>query len=662
MKTKMVPGSIHKQSFSVPSLPTHSVTIYPSRAAIVRDISVTILPGRNEITLEGLTSNAEEHSIKVECRNTASLVTEMVVDRVANPLYDPYEDSRGDGEDPSEDDEDSSSNSEGDAEVRSLKNALEIEKGVMAIIDDGEASHRFRLRMLDEYLQSWVAEATKRPSRDISEELSAYHESHKKITTELRANRCVFATLNARIAVLEKKLAKAEVSKSRSAAHMAREFRKRGHDSERLEQRQTKLHTPEEVYRVRITVDLESPPKSTTPDAAAASTSGLEQARGAEVPGRNGGGPSLRVYYVVRGAFWTPKYDVRLDTLANTGILTYHAHICNRTGETWGGTRITLSTSQTSFGGLEDKAPLMDPWRVSLGPNRCDGKDDDGGLYSKKEIELREAQERRRLAGRHEKGECGSAATLAAPSNPLGIATATTESYGLTTTYDVPGTRTVISSDQLSRYIIAEHKLTDVISHHSVPKLCPSVFLKARICNPFSITLLHGPAGLSLDGAFLGTATIPFCAPGKRFELDLGVDERVHVDYREPVHTVVPQGTPGEEQLFSYGRYISIYNTRKNPISLAVFDQVPVSDDGRLKVHLRTPVALRYRDSAKGKAAGIVVIRGDKEVVGGLEDATAEMTRGGEVKWESKVEGGTRIRIELEYEAKLPKVHTICEA
>ena len=670
----MVPGSIHKQSFSVPSLPTRSVTIYPSRAAIVRDINnVTILPGKNEITLDNLTTNAEEHSIKVECCNTAGLVTEVEVDLVANPLYDRHEDSK----DGSDEDHDGFQSNE---EIISLKVAVERQKQAVALLNDDKASHLFRLRMADEYLQSWATKAVQLPSGGMDKELSAYYESRNKIFSELQKTQNTINFRNASAAIFErdlaraeKKLAKAETSKSQSAAHKARAFCKREHGLARWERQQAELQTPKDVYRVRITIELESPSKETASVAADAPANSSEHAVDAEIPPENGGGPSLRVSYVVNEASWTPRYNVRLDTLAHTGILTYRANVYNRTGEAWAGARITLSTSQTSFGGLDDKAPCMDSWHISVGSRYANN----GGLYSRKEKEIRGADEREGLTDIHGQkreyqehddpsglsGDKGSAGTtLTAPSTPLSIATAATDSYGLATTYNLPGTRTVISSAQPSLYIIAEYKFTGVTySHHSVPKLRPSVFFKARIRNPSPIPLLSGSVGLSLDGIFLGTSTIPLCAPGEHFELNLGIDECVHVEYHEPAHAVAPQSVPGEEDAFTYKRCISIYNTRKNYISLVVFDQVPVSHDEKLKVHVKKPPALRDGGLASGTAAGIVVMGTGNEDSRGLADATVEIREDGEVKWEAKVPCGTQIRIEFEYETKLPKAGTICE-
>jgi hypothetical protein len=58
------------------------------------------------------------------------------------------------------------------------------------------------------------------------------------------------------------------------------------------------------------------------------------------------------------------------------------------------------------------------------------------------------------------------------------------QDYRLTTTYDLPGHRTLTPSSVSRRHVIAELDLSTItLSHALVPKLRPAAFLKARIKN-----------------------------------------------------------------------------------------------------------------------------------------------------------------------------------
>lgn len=77
-------SSVHRQEVLLKSLPTRSVTFYPSRALINREIpNIELKYGANEIEIYGLTPTADEHSIKVDGFGAAS-VTDMTVDLVPN--------------------------------------------------------------------------------------------------------------------------------------------------------------------------------------------------------------------------------------------------------------------------------------------------------------------------------------------------------------------------------------------------------------------------------------------------------------------------------------------------------------------------------------------------------------------------------------------------
>ena len=111
----------------------------------------------------------------------------------------------------------------------------------------------------------------------------------------------------------------------------------------------------------------------------------------------------------------------------------------------------------------------------------------------------------------------------------------TWEETGLTATYDVPGLRTIPPSNTTRRHKIASVALQDVrLSYILVPKLREAAFLQARLRNSSSTTLLRGPAGLTLDGSFLGNITLPRCSAGQPFSLNLGVDPAVRVGYQKP--------------------------------------------------------------------------------------------------------------------------------
>ncbi|PWW76485.1 hypothetical protein C7212DRAFT_278832 [Tuber magnatum] len=740
----MTENTVHKQSFSIDNLSVRSVTIYPSRAAIVRDINnVTIKPGRNEITIYNLTPHAEADSIKVEGHNTSALITDMAVDLIPNAKYDEHQFSdHSDSDTPSEEEETS-------PELQALEARLKAITRQLAQHQETEASCVQQQEYMDTFITTWAEKTTLTPSETIRKELSNYESTRQETFGKLvRAKECTASTK----AELEKLNGAHEKMRNRwekalRKKNAAKIERRRHKEFARKERKEQKLYTPEKVYRVKITVELDSLPKETKSVPSAIDTGRPARADDDEPP-VNDGGPSLRISYIAGGASWVPRYDIRLDTTSNTGSISYRAHFYNKTGETWRDAKITLSTPQTSFNGIEDKAPWMDAWRVSLRRWGHYGSEKDGGLYAVPEQEKREEKkaaakrakgefdtqnfqahfhgqedyDRLRalervhpqsatvnIAGRSRKlravgrrgisfgggGGGGSilsrsrsvgksaavsenpyssdssnpsdddgddaSTVLDSPLNKMGIATSMSETYGLTTTYDLPGIRTVVSSKQLSRYIISEFPLPSVeFSHLAVPKYRTAVFLKARLRNPSPTTLLRGPAGLTIDGTFLGNSTVTRCAPNDAFEIGLGVDEEVTITYAKPVRRIASEGMLVKEQVLTYERNISIYNTRSTPITLILFDQVPVSEEERLRIAVKRPAVKNIGDTLQGAATNVRFFSGFE--MGGKKPTSVsagsgtkvELRKNGEVRWEIGLEKGAKAKVGLEYEARMP--------
>ena len=224
---------------------------------------------------------------------------------------------------------------------------------------------------------------------------------------------------------------------------------------------------------------------------------------------------------------------------------------------------------------------------------------------------------------------------------------------GLTATYDIPGLRTISPSHTARRQKITSISLTDIqLLYVMVPKLRAAAFLKARFRNTSSIALLKGQAGLTLDGSFLGNTNIPWCSAGETFSLSLGVDPSVTVTYSKPVVKRRQTGVFHTEGSGIYTRTCTITNTKSiRALEGAVYDQIPVSEDERLKVEVIQPPGLRNEGNIVKTGTPIAQVGKPAEKWG---KATATIRKGGEICWDVKIEPGRGVKLVLEYEAKFP--------
>lgn len=234
---------------------------------------------------------------------------------------------------------------------------------------------------------------------------------------------------------------------------------------------------------------------------------------------------------------------------------------------------------------------------------------------------------------------------------------------GLTATYDIPGVRTVKPSHNKLRLRIASVVFGDVqLSHVIVPKLRAAAFLKARIWNKSSINLLRGPAGLTLDGSFLGNTHIPHCSANDMFSLSLGVDPGVNVTYAKPTVKRSQSGVFTKDNSGIYTRTCTVMNTKSNrSLEATVLDQIPVSEDDRLRVDVLQPYGLaREGDEV---SAGTPLLQPDtKSKVEKWGRATACIRKNGEIAWNITLEPSRGVKLGLEYETRFPSAETVASA
>ncbi|KAF4447094.1 hypothetical protein F53441_9325 [Fusarium austroafricanum] len=228
------------------------------------------------------------------------------------------------------------------------------------------------------------------------------------------------------------------------------------------------------------------------------------------------------------------------------------------------------------------------------------------------------------------------------------------EETGFTTTFDLPGLKTLVPKFTVSKQRVARLQFTNVLfSHTIVAKYQPAAYLKAKLKNNSKLTLLRGPASLMLDGSFMGQTTIPRCSSGEAFTLSLGVDSAIRVMYPKPDVRRSTSGMFSKEDSSAYVRAITVHNTRvtaKKSINILVLDQIPVSEDDRLRVELLSPRGLTVegprlaagapgRDSAEDKDWG---------------KATASLKKSGQVSWDVSLNAGKAVKLGLEYSVSMP--------
>ncbi|KAF2182203.1 hypothetical protein K469DRAFT_712812 [Zopfia rhizophila CBS 207.26] len=768
-----------KQVFNIKDLPTKSVTLYPTRAHVTRDIhDVMLKPGANEVEIYGLSPTVDEHSIQIEGKGAATIV-DMTVELMPNrDIFEEIYPQESDTSDADSDQNFHDSDDETEA-VRTISKELKNLRLRVTEATETQNSATERLSTLDKYAKSVTSEHNS--PDEITKLLQKYEEDRSAVFQVHSAATQTLAALKKQIkrnehkklqAGKEARKEKDRIAKAKAKDQRRKQLQKSEKRKEAKYIKQERLrYWPKKVYK--ITLLLESSSFDTPSSSRRNSIDSITLAQSprldatAPSPGKAESSTSqtpvsLLLSYVTKEAGWSPRYDLRVSSIQKTATIVYRTEFLNRTSETWKDAKLSFSTSQTSYQGLDDVVPFMHVWHVRL--SKYDSGE--GGLFSTEEA--RKPRRGRPVADTFNRGELfglddnyipalqskrplqvqqannykpqfGSNNNTNARASLFGSTSHTItggglfgssnwsaqqqaveqvneskcveqaprakakpslfsghkkdsdekddhleticsqtieeetntpeavefeepswEDNGLTATYDVPGVRTLTPSSMTRRHKIASLNASNIhLSHICVPKLRSAAFLRAKIRNPSgSVTLLKGSAGVTLDGSFLGNMTLPRVSPGQVFDLPLGVDPAIRISYPKPAMHRSTQGIIfNKESAQVFSRSIWLDNTRSQPIELLVLDQVPVSEDERLRIIITTPKGLaKEGDSVR---AGVSAKEGSSGAVATTQStawgsAVAKLKKNGEVNWTVKLGKGQGCLLKLDYEARLP--------
>ncbi|OKL63811.1 hypothetical protein UA08_00412 [Talaromyces atroroseus] len=736
--------AVHTTEIDVTNLPTRSVTFAPTRATVTRALEgIRTEIGANEVIITGLDPNIDTDSVRVDGYGLAT-ITDIQAEVV--PRKEQFEDQYPDHEEFNDNESDEDILALADESYGVDKTAVDNAKKELQSAEAALASSRNSqdtavkvLQYLDQYGQSLKAHEV--DVAKMADFLSVYRsqrisesERHQQASTDIAMWQEKVEVARGKLTLAESALKKAKDAASRDVRR-EQEKRARKKHQERLQKhriiQQRRRFWSNNTSQVVVYLDRTS--ASTLSSSRRNSTASAAENSLDYVPSKplDEDCVNLLLTYVVPNAKWVPRYELKISTPKSSADLVYRAEFENHTSEIWKNAKVTFSTSQTFFSGLEDKIPVLDPWHVKLGI-AIGSETKDGistsSIQSKKEILANtKSQSNSLFKSSSAKGATGHSDLFSVPPPPppaagaggvaarrapaplppppqpfarevpsqalFGAATASVpryrraprravnpqpdveedwdseddadaqtldpeasliahqdshrQDYGLTTTYDLPGQRTVEPSTVKRRHVISELHLASItLSHVLIPKLRRAAFLKARMSNTTAFSLLRGKAGMTVDGTFLGSTTLPNCEPGHFVDLSLGVDPSILVTYAKPTARRSTAGFFSKEDSAIFTRSCWIKNTKKNDVSITVYDQVPVSEDEQLRINILEPKGLDKEDE--------VVKLYDPFKNG--EKGTGEVVweKGGRVKWNIKLRSGKDVRLILEYESRIP--------
>jgi uncharacterized protein (TIGR02231 family) len=304
---------------------------------------------------------------------------------------------------------------------------------------------------------------------------------------------------------------------------------------------------------------------------------------------QRGGALALEASYLISQAGWTPTYDIRVSSADTIVELTYAAFVQQNSGEDWKDVQLTLSTAQPALGGAP---PDLQPWFVRAAePVK--------GVPLGAVMMTEEGSARKDAAKKIRGGQLNMAASVP---EPVAYRTAEVKESLTSASFPIAGESTVPADNADHRVTVMIAPLSGSFSHTAVPKLQAEAFFEATLRNSTDFPILPGPMNVYVDNGFVSTSKLPAVMPGEKFDAFLGADNGVHIERKLLNRVTDVSGLFSKTRKTKYDILIIAENRRKLAQTLSIRENVPISQDDRIKVEIVLP----RPDEAAPDAGGIV--------------------------------------------------------
>ena len=171
---------------------------------------------------------------------------------------------------------------------------------------------------------------------------------------------------------------------------------------------------------------------------------------------------------------------------------------------------------------------------------------------------------------------------------------------------------------------IGHYELPASYTYQSTPKIDKDAFLIAQVTDWEKLNLLEGEANVYFENTFIGKSIMNVTQQNDTLSFSLGRDKRIMIQ-RTKENEYTSRKFMGSNQTQSIAWKLSIRNTRPEPVTLTLYDQLPVSRNNNITVTA-------------------------EEISGGSLDEAK-----GIITWQITLQPGEQRDLALRYKVKYPK-------
>jgi len=334
--------------------------------------------------------------------------------------------------------------------------------------------------------------------------------------------------------------------------------------------------------------------------------------------------------YVVSNASWEPAYDIRVVSSKEKDQvveLTYFGVITNSTEENWLNVELALSTAQPQIGG---GPPPLKTNLVRFYVPRARAAE--AFTFTSKKL---------KSSGK----VLEKSFSLSRNRNASMILEAEPKSQAVATLFKIPRRANIGADHQPHKVGISVINLESSFSYVAIPKKSQHAYLRCKSTNKTSYPFLEGTVNVFMEDTFVATSHFKAANPGEEISMYLGSDPMVVVDIKESAFKE-NKGMFSKTVQARYLHSISVKNTKNKPIKCDIFDQLPRSQEDRIKVVVLRPQLEGPQDSTAQNSSGAGSGAGGNKAV--------FLAKTHSVRWQPTIASGTAFTVDFEYQVEYP--------
>jgi len=286
---------------------------------------------------------------------------------------------------------------------------------------------------------------------------------------------------------------------------------------------------------------------------------------------------TLSLSYVINGASWKSRYDLRVNSAKKSCILNYLGIISNSTGEDWINVNLHLSTASPALGGFPPKLyPLKIDYRIQTFKEK--GSRNRSSSISSIRLESDDKKERKSASSGPKLQQLESKVRSTKGSTSI--------------TYEIRRKVKISSDSKPHKVPITEIQFNLEFQHIVMPSKGSYAYLKAKTINDSNYQLLEGEMNVFIDEYFVTTSKLQQTVQGDTINMYLGIDSGVKVNVKPVVKHESTSGglvLTAKKSHQDLKRVTEITNHKNFDISVLVYQELPFSIDESIRIKKEDP-------------------------------------------------------------------------